>query len=139
MFSRYRDAIVVGAQFNHLGLCQLDGQDYKFTQYYSKHAGQAVGGAVAATGLYAKAHHAQSKSALFSQAQHQGAQAEGSTRSYIQIDSNDAKVFFPNIESLPENRNLVTTEKTGSVGVFQRLVGAFSIGALINNSLGRGS
>ena len=35
VFSRYRDAIVVGAQFNHLGLCQLDGQDYKFTQYYS--------------------------------------------------------------------------------------------------------
>ncbi len=139
VFSRYRDAIVVGAQFNHLGLCQLDGQDYKFTQYYSKPAGKAAGGAVAATGLYAQAHHAKGKDALFSQAQRHGAQAEGSTRSYIQIDRNDAKVFFPNIESLPENRNLVTTEKTGSVGVFQRLVGAFSIGALLNNSLGRGS
>ena len=60
-------------------------------------------------------------------------------RGYIQIDRNDAKVFFPDIDRLPENRSLVSVEKTSSVGVFQRLVGAFSIGALLNNSLGRGS
>ena len=139
VFSRYRDSIVVGAQFNHLGLCQLDGQDYKFTQYYSKPAGKIAGGGVAATGLYAQGHSSHGQGETFSQAQHQGVHAEQSTRSYVQIDRNDARVYFPNIESLPENTSLVPVERSSPAGIFQRLVGAFSIGALLQNNLGRGA
>ncbi|MEC8064417.1 MAG: hypothetical protein VX112_06205 [Pseudomonadota bacterium] len=122
VFSRFRDAVVIGAQFNHLGLCQLDGQDYRYFQYYTS------------SGYKGKAGMAGS---IFSAAQLQGVESEKNNRRFTKIDRNDARVYFPGIEAMPQSEGLVPSESPGSVETFHRLESSFSIVNLLKNILGR--
>ena len=139
VFSRYRDAVVLSTQFNHLGICQLDGQDYKFFQYYSlPHSSTAKAG-IAGAGLYSSRALGQDSSAnaLFSQAQKQGAHADHTTKQFVKINNSSARQYFSNLESLPQNDYLVPVEKPNAVSLHQRLESSYSIIDILKNTYGR--